>query len=789
MRRSRKGLALLLAGSVIFSVNIGLVYAAELPEKDISLESEEMVIFEEDFTEEDESEINEIEPENAYDESEMMISEEREETESIFIQNFQDENFRQYLSEVVDLNHDGELSFEERNAVTVLNLNDKGIKCLDGLKYFPLLEELYCSGNSLSGLYLNENPRLKVLECEQNLVKINRWDYNMVLDREITYAKERMTNIYNVECGEFCSINIIDFSKDGSYDWDCGNGFFIHVILKVPDLIMHGKAGDAIEWEYNIDTQALLFSGSGNMYDYSSYYSSMTLPPEWSCWKDHIKEIWFDDEITHIGDGAFYDFQNMQCSLKMPEKLESVGQYAFYGCRRICGDLVFSDTTKEIGYDAFGNCRGLRGKLILGAGIETIGPEAFSYCGFTGKLELPERCPRIGSKAFYGCSGLTGNLIIPSDMSILFDSFSGCTGLNGVVWFKESSDKVSYINRGAFWGCYNIKSVVIEEGNRKINEDAFRGCNPDMIFYGIPNSETEQCVKENGFIFEPLRAISITEEQRNVKGRKNDEKVLSIKADGCGIIFRWQIYEDEKWSDLKVGGNQCYQGIDTPALRFLIKEDEMQQYRCIVTDIMGNEKISNVIESVMIPENAIYEDVPEASGWRYEAIKYVKDHGIMNGISGTRNFAPDEPLTRAMFATIIYRMEGSPKASYSAKFPDVPDGNYFSVPIIWANKAGIINGHSNTGLFGTRENITREDMVVIMYRYCKVKGLASGDRADLSRFPDADQISGYAKEAVRWAVANGIINGRSNTGMLDPKGNASRVETAAIIQRFMTKIK
>ena len=207
----------------------------------------------------------------------------------------------------------------------------------------------------------------------------------------------------------------------------------------------------------------------------------------------------------------------------------------------------------------------------------------------------------------------------------------------------------------------------------------------------------------------------------------------------------------------------------------------------------GDKKLE-IKENPSVPEpdvdksSWLYNDVPEKTGWRYEAIKYVKDHGIMNGISGTRNFAPDEPLTRAMFATIIYRMEGSPKASYSTKFPDVPDGNYFSVPIIWANKAGIINGHSNTGLFGTRENITREDMVVIMYRYCRVKGLESGGRADLSRFPDADQISGYAKEAVQWAVANGIINGRSNTGMLDPKGSASRVETAAVIQRFMNKI-
>lgn len=188
-------------------------------------------------------------------------------------------------------------------------------------------------------------------------------------------------------------------------------------------------------------------------------------------------------------------------------------------------------------------------------------------------------------------------------------------------------------------------------------------------------------------------------------------------------------------------------------------------------------------------EGSMYADVPDVPGWRYDAIKYVTDHGIMNGISGTRNFAPDDSLTRAMFATIIYRMEGSPKASYSAKFPDVPDGNYFSVPILWANKVGIINGHSNTGLFGTRENITREDMVVIMYRYCKYKGIADNGRADLSSFPDAGQVSGYAKEAVQWAVANGIIKGRSNTGVLDPKGNASRVETAAIIQRFMNKIK
>lgn len=189
------------------------------------------------------------------------------------------------------------------------------------------------------------------------------------------------------------------------------------------------------------------------------------------------------------------------------------------------------------------------------------------------------------------------------------------------------------------------------------------------------------------------------------------------------------------------------------------------------------------------PEDGLYEDVPETPGWRYDAIKYVTDHGIMNGISGTNNFDPDGMLTREMFATIIYRVEGSPAVTSGVPFPDVKDPNYYVKPIAWASANGIITGHSNTGLFGVLENITREDMVVIMYRYARAKGFGMGTDADLQKFPDVKEISGYAVEAMQWAVGNGIITGRSNTGKLDPKGNASRVEAAAVIQRFMTKMK
>ena len=185
----------------------------------------------------------------------------------------------------------------------------------------------------------------------------------------------------------------------------------------------------------------------------------------------------------------------------------------------------------------------------------------------------------------------------------------------------------------------------------------------------------------------------------------------------------------------------------------------------------------------------LYDDMPETSGWRYDAVEFVTYEGIMNGISGTGNFAPDAPLTRAMFATIIYRMEGQPTASYSGRFPDVPNGNYFSAPISWTAARRIMVGHSNTGLFGTHENITREDLVTVMYRYAATKGYDRSKKTSLDKFADASQVSGYAREAMQWAVANGIIKGRSNTGLLDPKGNATRVETAAIIQRFMSNIR
>lgn len=176
-----------------------------------------------------------------------------------------------------------------------------------------------------------------------------------------------------------------------------------------------------------------------------------------------------------------------------------------------------------------------------------------------------------------------------------------------------------------------------------------------------------------------------------------------------------------------------------------------------------------------------FRDVTEES-WYYEYVKYVYEHGIMTGLN-KRTFGPGEDLARAQFATITYRLAGTPAVSYAAVFPDVADNTFYTSAVIWANANGIITGYSDNGYFGPSDNITREQMATIMYRYAKFCGYDTTQRADLGTFPDAGNVQSFAAEAMQWAVGTGLIQG--DQGRLNPQGTAVRAQCATIITRFM----
>lgn len=172
------------------------------------------------------------------------------------------------------------------------------------------------------------------------------------------------------------------------------------------------------------------------------------------------------------------------------------------------------------------------------------------------------------------------------------------------------------------------------------------------------------------------------------------------------------------------------------------------------------------------------------SDWFYNDVSYVFEKGLMTGLT-PYTFGPYQSLLRAEFATILYRMEGSPKTTYKNQFSDVPEGEWFSDPIIWANDAKIVSGYANSKLFGTGDCISREQMTVMMFRYAKYKGYDTSQRADLGKYKDASSVSGFAKESMEWAVSKGIISGKDNGTRIDPHGQALRAECAAIMKRFV----
>ena len=184
------------------------------------------------------------------------------------------------------------------------------------------------------------------------------------------------------------------------------------------------------------------------------------------------------------------------------------------------------------------------------------------------------------------------------------------------------------------------------------------------------------------------------------------------------------------------------------------------------------------------PETLPYEDV-NMTDWHYDAVEYAYRNGIMTGINPT-TFAPNDPLARAQFAVILHRLNGTPAMDYADRFHDVGAGIWYTDAILWAADTDVVTGYSN-GNFGPSDYINREQMALMMYRYAGYKGYDTSARADFGSYQDAANVSDFAKEAMQWAVGEGIITGKYQETQLDPQGNATRAECATIMMRFMEK--
>ena len=192
-------------------------------------------------------------------------------------------------------------------------------------------------------------------------------------------------------------------------------------------------------------------------------------------------------------------------------------------------------------------------------------------------------------------------------------------------------------------------------------------------------------------------------------------------------------------------------------------------------------KWAETVPGITTPLAGPFIDVA-AGDWFYNAVMYAFENDLMKGTSDNK-FSPNDTMTRAMLVTVLYRLEGEPAITESNSFSDVPSGQWYTNAIIWANANNIVNGYTN-GKFGLNDIATREQIVTILYRYAQYKGLDVSASADLSKYTDMKDISDWALQAMKWAVAVGIIEGRTPTTTV-PNGYATRAEVAAIFQRYI----
>lgn len=373
-----------------------------------------------------------------------------------------------------------------------------------------------------------------------------------------------------------------------------------------------------------------------------------------------------------------------------------------------------------------------------------------------------------------------------------WNNTAGYTGMGAKGFLDQFAKEINKIQSQVDWCiAFHPYAVVMDPTNPKFSE-------ADKLLWGnnryTPNNLNAEFVTAANLnvltdyvknTYGPQHRIILSEQGFDAKGGEEYQAASLAYTFYTGqfndmvdaVIFRsWRDHPEEYGLQLGISGrkaHQVFQYMDTNiyggATSLCLKK-------------IGIRNWKELVQNFAVPGMG-YQDVTYHS-WYLGAVNAVSSAGLMTGMNEDF-FGASGSLERGQFATILYRIDGSPKQDYINKFPDVPNQYFFSLPVSWASNHGIIQGYSHNHLFGTSDEITREQMATLMYRYAQYKGRDISGRVELSRFSDGGKVSSFAREAMQWIVSEGIIQGEGSNGLLNPQGKVSRAVCATIIQRFM----
>ena len=515
-----------------------------------------------------------------------------------------------------------------------------------------------------------------------------------------------------------------------------------------------------------------------------------------------LRELHIPAAVTSFGIGVFAGDSSLTTA-SLPSSLTEIPESTFAFCEKLTS-VAIPDSVTSIGKEAFKNCTSLTA-IDLPDAVTFIDASAFLDCQSLTQLQLPSALEALGGQAFGGCIGLT-SLTVPDGVRKLPDwVFSGCQRLASLTLPTD----LTSIGTGAFHGCRSLTEITIPDSVQSIGEMAFANMARlqtihvgagnsayqtvdgvlltkagDVLLaypaarpgirYDVPDGVTR--IGERAFYGSGLMIVRFPQSLRTVADEAFENSTRLIALDfpaGTAEIGTRAFNRDSNISDVFFGGTEdaWYQLVKDEAYKFPL--DVQVHYQT----------------SMVVPRAAdLFTDV-DADSWSYPGIDFCVLAGLMSGVGGDM-FLPRGVTTRAQVVQILYNLSGEPAVAGGTPFTDLT-ADWYQDAIAWAYQTGVVSGMSAT-TFEPEAPVTREQIAVILMGYAEqvLSMDLSVDKADLVAFPDGDQVSSWAREAMADAVALGIINGTKvgDQVFLAPQGGATREQTATILMGFYTLV-
>ena len=505
--------------------------------------------------------------------------------------------------------------------------------------------------------------------------------------------------------------------------------------------------------------------------------------------RSSVEEIIVEDGITHIGDRLFNDCDDIK-KVTLPSSLDYIGQYMCSDCDNL-ETVVIPNSVEWIDQFAFAGCTKLK-RVFLGSGLETIDWAAFAYDEalekvyyiesqetFYERVHVDGNNDPLGNATFCALSGACGPChayMFEPETATLTIYGSGAMddyGIHDMPWYEFRDEirevvinnGVTTVGEDAFWEFENIEKVTLPDSMETIVKYAFSGCEK-LAEINLP--ENLKSIGNQALSGTALTYVMIP---------SGIQKISASTFSYCESLETVYLPKSVK----TIAGAAFYKCTALKEIYYEGTEDELNAIE--IGDMNDPLYNATVYLNTADPNSDIFFPDVKEGAWYYEAVQYVAKKGYMGGYSNGK-FGPADKLKRQDFVMILSRIANADLSSYenaASKFSDVKKGSYYFTAVMWAVDNGIIGGYSN-GKFGVGDNITREQVATILYRYMGSPEVQDVD-STLAKYKDVNRISAYAKIPLAWAVQSGIISGMAD-GRIAPVEGASRAQIAQIVMRM-----